>query len=342
MPKDIRKLILSMLDKKGEIKASDVVKAAGFSRAYINKIIQSLIDEGKIVLIGRANKARYVFAEKNAVKRAREKILSINLELKNAGLSEDEVLDDIKKKTGIFAGMDKNVSSILDYAFLEMLNNAIEHSRSKMIKISMQKDERGVSFNVVDAGVGIFRNIMKEKGLNDVMEAMQDLLKGKQTTAPALHSGEGIFFTSRAADLLVIQGSNKKLIFNNILEDIFIKDIKPIAGTKVAFSISLKSDKNLESIFRQYSDSSFEFSKTSVIVRLYKTGEQYISRSQARRVVTGLDKFKSVTLDFDRVETVGQGFADEIFRVWKMSHPSISVNVINANENIQFMIKRVR
>lgn len=262
--------------------------------------------------------------------------------MQNQDLTEDKVLAELKKKTGIFIGPRENISAVLDYAFSEMRNNAIEHSCSKTIKVTMQKDKNSISFNVIDNGVGIFKNIMRKKKLQNTLEAIQGLLKRKQTTAPARHSGEGIFFTSKVADILIIQGSRKKLIFNNLLDDIFIKEIKEITGTKVTFSVGLNSEKKLGEIFRKHTDSSFEFSQTTVTVRLYKIESQYISRSQARRIVSGLDKFKAITLDFKDIKTIGQGFADEIFRVWKLKHPAISINVIKADENVEFMINRAR
>lgn len=339
---DIHKLILDTLDKRGEVKASEIAKVAGFSRAYINRFLQRLRDEGKIILIGKANKARYVIAKEQEVMRAKKGILNITRTLQNKNLFEDIVLRDIKEKTGIFLKVSKNVSDILSYAFSEMLNNAIEHSQSKEIKITMQKEKDGISFDVIDKGIGIFNNIMRRRNLHSEMEAIQDLLKGKQSTAPQTHSGEGIFFTSKVADILTIQGSHKKLIFNNLLRDIFIKDIKNIIGTKVTFSINVASKKQLDYIFKQYTDDSFEFNKTRVTVRLYKMGLEYISRSQARRILSGLDKFKTIILDFKDVETIGQGFADEIFRVWKSQHPHVSIIIENANENINFMISRAK
>ena len=75
-------------------------------------------------------------------------------------------------------------------------------------------------------------------------------------------------------------------------------------------------------------------------IKLYKMDSEYISRSQARRILSGLYKFKTVILDFKGVETVGQGFADEVFRVWKLNYPDISIIPNNANENINFMINR--
>lgn len=337
----IKTLILKMLTKRKTVKVADVVKATGFSRTYINRFFKELRDEGKIVLIGRANKARYVLAKKGAVAEAKRELLSVRRVLRNKNLSEDAVLDEIKRGTGVFLRLSKNMSSILDYGFTEMLNNAIEHSRSKKIEISMKRNSTDIHFDVVDHGVGIFRHIMEKKHLKSELEAIQDLLKGKQTTAPKKHTGEGIFFTSKVADILLIKSSNKKLIFNNVLGDIFIEDVKPAKGTKITFRIGLKSKRQLDKIFREYGEGSYEFSKTKVIVKLYKMDTDYISRSQARRVVSGLDKFKVIILDFKNVKTAGQAFADEIFRVWQGHHPTIKIIFQNANENISFMINRV-
>lgn len=337
---DIKRVILEKLRKNGRVKASEIVKLTGFSRAYTNRFFQQLRDEGMIVMLGKSNRAHYVLARAETVLAARKKILRDHSILRVKGLQEDIVLNNIKSKTGIFMGISSNISNIVSYAFTEMLNNAIEHSRSEAIEISIEREKENIFFRVIDSGVGIYNNIMQKKHLHDQLEAIQDLIKGKLTTAPEAHSGEGIFFTSKVADLLIIQSSRKKLVFDNLLDDIFIKDISDITGTKIQFSISLDSKRSLNNIFRQYTDDSSEFSKTRVVVKLYKNGLEYISRSQARRIVSGLDKFKTVVLDFKGIETVGQGFADEVFRVWKSRFPQIDITYKNANENVCFMIKR--
>jgi len=294
------------------------------------------------VQIGQTNKTRYVIADKNAITAAKKEILSTYKKLKNKNLSEDVILEQIKRETGIFDGLKKNVAEILDYGFTEMLNNAIEHSQSKEIEIKFQRAEGLIKFSVVDQGIGIFVNIMQRRNLDSIQEAIQDLLKGKQTTAPEEHTGEGIFFTSRAADMLVISSSGKKLAFNNNLNDIFVQNGKIIKGTKVVFTIADNSKRSLRAIFREYAGNTFEFDATKVAVRLYKMGNNYISRSQARRIVSGLDKFKTVILDFANIDTVGQAFADQIFRVWHNQHPEIAIKVMNSNENINIMIKRAQ
>ncbi len=52
--------------------------------------------------------------------------------------------------------------------------------------------------------------------------------------------------------------------------------------------------------------------------------------------------FKTVVLNFKDVPTIGQGFADEVFRVFRIEHPDVDVLAINANEEVQMMIGRVR
>jgi anti-sigma regulatory factor (Ser/Thr protein kinase)/biotin operon repressor len=338
MQKDVKKIILSLLSKRSEVRVADIINKTGFSRAYINRFLQELKKDGVIVLIGKANNAHYVLAEKEG--ETKRKILSVRRILKNTALSEDFVLDDIRQNSGIFLNLPQNTSNIVNYAFTEMLNNAIEHSQSKIIEIQMERTLTDIQFEVRDWGIGIFNNIIKKRKLKNEFEAIQDLLKGKQTTLPKEHTGEGIFFTSKVGDMLTIQSSRKKLIFNNALDDIFIKEAKKTIGTKVNFRVALKSKRNLSGVFKEYSDKAFSFAKTETKVSLYKIDTDFISRSQARRVLTGLEKFKTIVLDFKNVETVGQGFADEVFRVWHNHHPHIKINYQNANENILFMIKR--
>jgi len=336
---DVRTAVEQLLKRRKSFKASDIVRATGFSRAYVHRVLKELVSEGRIVLLGKADRAHYVAAEASVQARQLEK--RYHRILRNNQLSEDRVLQEIKQSTGIFEALPENVIRILDYAFTEMLNNAIEHSRSDIIDVTMQRLEGGVRFAVIDRGIGIFRNIQERYGLPSELDAIQQLLKGKQTTAPASHSGEGIFFTSRVADLLVFKSGRKHLIFDNRLEDVFIKDIRAKIGTTVQFEIRLDARRSLDDVFRRYTGDSYEFGTTDVTVKLFQQSAHYVSRSQARRILLGIEQFRTIVLDFRGVETIGQAFADEIFRVWKQHHPEHRIEVRNANENVQFMIRHV-
>ena len=65
-----------------------------------------------------------------------------------------------------------------------------------------------------------------------------------------------------------------------------------------------------------------------------------MSRSQARRILLNAEKFRIIFLDFSEVDTIGQAFADEIFRVYINKNPDIQIIPINANAEVDFMIKR--
>ena len=339
--KDFKDKILSEINSRGEIKVSGLIKKFGFTRTYLNRFLQELRREGKIVLLGKTNRSVYVPADNESILRAKSKILNFSKDYLNDNLSEHLVLEEIKRETGIFFGLEDNIKKILDYAFLEILNNAIDHSQSKDIGVKFNSDENVVSFSIDDSGIGIFNNIMETKQLKSEIEAAQDLLKGKQTTAPERHSGEVIFFTSKIGSAFTIFSGRKEIMFNNLIDDVFIRDLNRIKkGTLVFFTINKNSAKNIKDVFDEFSGDSYEFDKTKVDVRLYKMGNYYISRSQARRVMSGLEDFKRIVLDFKHINTVGQAFADEIFRVWLSDHTGVEISAVNSNENIEAMISR--
>jgi hypothetical protein len=84
----------------------------------------------------------------------------------------------------------------------------------------------------------------------------------------------------------------------------------------------------------------FKFTKTHQVVKLVERGIRFVSRSEAKELCSGLDQFTTVTLDFRRVEGVGQGFADELFRVWATSHPDTRLVATNMNPAVDSMVRR--
>lgn len=336
----LENFILNFAKKNLKFRTSNIVKELNgkYSRVWIVKTLSSLVAKKALLKAGSGPHVYYSLPENEAL--LYEKI---NKRLKNQNLREHEVLETLLKEETFFQNISDNVRSIFDYAFSEMLNNAIEHSKSKYIDLEISKMDGFLHFIVRDYGIGVFKNVMQKRRLTNELEAIQDLLKGKVTTEPRSHSGEGIFFTSKVADCFSEESYNYKLLIDNLIEDVFVEEIKNIRGTKVNFKIRLDSKKHLNDIFKAYQSEpdSFAFDKTEVQIKLYQMGTIHISRSQARRVLAGLEKFKKVILDFDQVPTVGQAFADEIFRVFLQNNPEIDIIPINMNETVKFMIERV-
>src|SRR5579862_6668506 len=124
---DLPDLILQRARRRDGVRARDLLAETGLSKTYVNRAFQQLRNEGRIVLIGQTNRARYVAANREAVARARRELVSIRKKIRNAGLSEDSILDELRLQTGIFVDLEPNVDHVLEYAFTELLNNAIEH-----------------------------------------------------------------------------------------------------------------------------------------------------------------------------------------------------------------------
>lgn len=337
----IRKEILKVAAEKKHFKTVDVTAAisGGSARSYVSTVINSMVSDGALVREGSGRWSIYALPEyaDTLGKRIRKR-------LPNTGLEEYEVFNTIKKEKPFLNALKENVQSVLAYAFSEMLNNAIEHSESKTIEIEIQQQKDVLAFIVRDFGVGVFRNVMAKRGLSSELEAIQDLLKGKTTTAPQAHSGEGIFFTSKVGDLFVLESYGLRLRIDNVIDDIFVEEVRSnVRGTQVTFQISTKSKRHLSEVFAGYQVDPEEpaFDQTEVKIKLYTMGTIYVSRSQARRVMVGLDKFRRIILDFDKVPTVGQAFSDEIFRVFQSRHPDIELVPNNMNDAVKFMVDRV-
>jgi len=341
-----REKLLKLARQNDKIVASELSTQFAVSRQYLNRLVNDLVRAGKLLKVGGTRYAYYVLPE---YARQHPEILPLNYTrtFKNISIEEHKILDQVEQEYPPVKKLPENIRSIFTYAFSEMLNNAIEHSRSKNVHVEVSIQNKMASFIAEDFGIGVFRNVMKERNLKSELEAIQDLLKGKTTTMPKSHSGEGIFFTSKVGDLFILDSYGYLLIINNELPDVFIHKTNKIKrGTRVTFNLSTSSSLRLNDIFKKYTDigtgSDYGFDKTEVRIKLYTIVGIYVSRSQARRVLTGLEKFKVILFDFDKVPVIGQAFADEIFRVFHHKYPNIKLETENMNEGVKFMVERAK
>lgn len=92
-------------------------------------------------------------------------------------------------------------------------------------------------------------------------------------------------------------------------------------------------------IFDEYT-TDLAFDRTRTVVRLFAIGTTFVSRSEAKRLLHGLERFREVVLDFGGVGAIGQGFADEVFRVWARAHPDTRLRPVDMIEPVEFMVRR--
>lgn len=257
------------------------------------------------------------------------------------GLAEDAVW--FEQLLPLVHDLPRNLIDIAHHGVTEMVNNAVDHSDAGTVLVRMDRRDDRLWFEIADDGIGIFRKITRALDLPDERLALLELSKGKLTTDPRRHSGEGIFFTSRMFDSFRI--ASEGLVFDHDADfgEDWLDDADEADGTRVEMQIATDSDRTAKGVIDLYSSGpeDYSFAKTVVPVRLAKVGdENLVSRSQAKRLLQRVDRFRCVVLDFADVATIGQAFADEIFRVFANEHPEVELVPIHAAVEVQQMIRR--
>ena len=257
------------------------------------------------------------------------------------GLQEDQVWH--RDVAPLLYGLPANVGDICQHGVTEMINNAIDHSEGTRVWVEVQRTAEYVLLSVSDDGVGIFHKISRALALPDERLALLELSKGKLTTDPRRHSGEGVFFTSRMFDRFSIE--SRGLVFDH--DDTGSHDVlmeaDAMPGTAVSMKIGVDSMRVVTEVFDRFSSGpdDYDFAKTVVPVRLARMGdENLVSRSQAKRLLQRVERFRCVAFDFAGVTMIGQAFADEIFRVFANEHPEVELVAIHATAEVQQMIRR--
>ena len=315
----------------------DIVKISqerfNLTRPAIMKYLNELIDEKRIQVTGKTRDREYTL---------------LPIEEKSAKYQIVETLEEgniWRDFSPLFFTIPENVKTICQYGFTEMVNNAIEHSEGSEISINISISIDIIEILIADNGVGIFNKIQKQYGLADPIHSILELAKGKLTTDARKHSGEGIFFTSRAFDTFYVQSGKIGFIHTNEGFDYIDQGNAPTNGTSILMTIARVTQKLIQNVFDKFTNTEddFGFDKTIVPVHLATYGDDaLISRSQARRVLARFERFKTVILDFKDVKLIGQSFADEIFRVFVLEHPGTILLYTDANSTVEKMIKHAQ
>jgi anti-sigma regulatory factor (Ser/Thr protein kinase) len=309
-----------------------VAAQLGLSPARIGVQVRSLVEEG---YLGKSGSTRPTYAL------GRNRRFEQNYP--RGGLAEDDVWR--AHVLPLLRNLPRNILDITHHGVTEMINNAIDHSDAGQVTVRMDLRDGRLFLLVADDGIGIFRKITRALDLPDERLALLELSKGKFTTDPRHHTGEGVFFTSRMFDNFRIVSGGLVFDHDESQRDdvLFDTDDTPHAGTSVHMAIDTASQRTASQIFEEYSSGpdDYTFAKTVVPVCLARVGdENLVSRSQAKRLLQRADQFRRVVLDFQSVRTIGPAFADEIFRVFALAHPEVELSATHAVPEVQHMIRR--
>lgn len=343
---EIKGYLVRAIHQTGKSPVSRAADFFGVTRATANRYLAELVNEGTIRVEGLGTRnRRYHLAPPEII----EQEFSID-----PSVREEEVWRHFQN---LLKGSEGSERQLCFYGLTEIVNNAIDHSGGTTMRVSMTKTPGFVEILVSDNGIGIFNKIAQALQLEHVEQSLLELSKGKFTTDETKHSGEGIFFTSRMFDHFIILSGN--LLFSHITQETsseapgrtfigsssdWLWDLEETSfrGTQVQMRLNLPSKRTPEEVYSQYRTDEIDsgFSRTIIPLNLAKIGDEFlVSRSQARRVLARANRFKEVIFDFAKVESIGQAFADEIFRVFVTEHPEVHISVVGANMNVLRMIR---
>ncbi len=321
----------ALVDRLGDVANRDVVAALRVSPATSHRLLHALVVSGVLERHGKGPGARY------RLRRVRRRF---PLE----GLEEDRAWHKVAEDVARIRPLGDAEARSLRYAASEIINNAIEHSRGRWVEVRVAFEPGDATVvRVADDGVGVFHRVCKDFGFSSPHEAIVQLEKGKLTSDPERHSGEGLFFSSKAVARFQLESQGVAWVVDNLIADSAIAPSTVRRGTLATLTVVAGRTPHLEDVFRAYTDpNSLRFTRTRSTIKLAALGSALISRSEARRLVHRLTEFTHVTLDFSGVEIVGQGFCDEVFRVFARAHPEVTIEPVGMNEAVAFMVARAR
>jgi anti-sigma regulatory factor (Ser/Thr protein kinase) len=328
----IRTFILENVEKNPKDIVNVTADAFTVTRQAVFKHIKQLIEQKALIRKGKTKSVRYSLHPQFE--------WNETFSLSNTRAEDVVWRNEVRPKLGL---LPDNTLAIWHYGFSEMFNNVIDHSEGMIVTININKTAISTEMYISDNGIGIFTKIKNAMDLLDERHAVIELTKGKLTTDPTRHSGEGIFFSSRMFDEFSILSGEVFLTHTyDKEEDWILQTSKYQNGTFINMKLRNNTARTTEKIFNKFSDDDYGFTKTVVPVRLAQYGnEQLVSRSQAKRLLIRIERFKTVLFDFKDVESIGQAFADEVFRVFAKQHANMELLPINANDAVTQMIRHV-
>jgi len=310
-----------------------VAERTGLSRASALKALKRLVETQWLVREGTARKPRH---QPGLLRQAVHRYPL-------SGLEEDVPWG---RDFAPNFSLPPQVARIAQHIFTELLNNAIDHSEGTSVTASMRQTPAHVQILVSDDGRGVFQKILEAFDIADPAVAMLELSKGKLTSQPRRHTGRGLFFASKLADVFDLH-ANDTAYQQRQWDSAGSLRGRPACkqGTSVFVSISLDTTRTLDEVLRAYSldGAGYGFERTVLPLRLLTTPVTWLeSRAQARRAAARLQQFKRAEVDFGGIEDIGHAFADELFRVFKGEHPEVDLVPLNMGPRVAAVVESIR
>jgi len=309
-----------------------LVQRLGCSRGTARKALQRLVELQWLVREGTPRTARW---RPGALRQVVRRYLL-------TGLEED--LPWANDFAPCFA-LPRPVARMAQHAFTELLNNAVDHSEGSTVTVSMRQTPTHVQLLVSDDGRGVFDKIHEAFDIADPALAALELSKGKLTTQPERHTGRGLFFTAKLADVFDLHANAHAFQQRGWDGSSTLRE-RPLQrrGSSVFVAIALDTTRTLDEVLRSFSSdgAGYGFERTVVPLKLLTAANAGLeSRAQARRAAARLERFRRAEVDFTGIDEIGHAFADELFRVFRTQHPGLELVPLNMSARVAALVGSV-
>ncbi len=341
---DVIEAIIDLVKMRGAHGAqptSAIHQQFGLSRQQISRYLNLLVLSGELIRTGNGRGQKYFLNPQGKGVLIALQHLTI---AKLADLGEERVYQNYLAPH--IARFRPNIISIFHHGFTELTNNVIDHADASHFAFSVTENTASheLIMEIHDDGIGVFRRNQIAFSLDNLYEALVETVKGRRTSQPERHAGEGLFFTSRLFDYFRLRANGIEWLYLSANDDWSMAECPEISGSHLTLKISTQSERKPEDVFNRYTDEDFQFTKNALFVVEPLTIQgcyEHVSRSEAKRLLAGAEVFKHIIIDFKNTERIGQGFADEIFRVFQNQYPNIVIEPRNMNHAVSAMVKHV-
>ncbi|MDH3198384.1 MAG: DUF4325 domain-containing protein [Candidatus Krumholzibacteria bacterium] len=330
---EIRAYILDHVEARPGDIARRAAQAYGITRQAVNRHLQALVDEALLEAEGQTRAKTYRL---RAVQHF-EKRLHVTPVIQDARLWREYV-------EPLVAPLPENVREVCRFAFTAAVENVIDHARATRITVAGQVTASAIALTVADDGRGIFAQLVDALSLEDPEHAIFELAKGGLTTDPERRSGASLFYAARLMDQLRIHSASTALVVEDCGDRWRIERTEaPTAGTVIMMTARRRSGVRASEVLETFAAAkdtrALERAHVPVAL-LARSGEALVSRAQAHRLLSRLERCNEAILDFRGVEAIGPAFADEIFRSFRAAHPRVNLVTLNASAGIRHLIRQ--
>ena len=247
---NIKDIILHLASKNGRVVSEDIVKMMEITRQAAHMHLVDLVKDKKLLKVGKTKGSYYIPYSETKEKDLSTEKKKFRFVYENNNLNAERIFKTLSLRVPFIRSLSTNTFKIFECAFIVLLDNAIKHSKTKKIIISIKSLYNTVVLEIKDYGTGVFSNVLSNLKLHDEFEAAMEFLPEKGAMEKEGKKSEGgISFASKAADKLQILSGSVRLVIDNEQKDYYIDKIYPRNGTTAIFEIKKTTRKKIDNLY---------------------------------------------------------------------------------------------